>query len=334
MPSMPKDHTEHVPVWQSAAIHRGAGIGSAGVRTGGHPPSLYKLRRFGNPAGAMPDSPPDTPPAPRAAPMQRAAGHARLALASADGRVRLSEFYQQGCCKIRLPRSEPGRPLEAVLLNTSGGITGGDRLVYEVELGPGAEAVLTTQAAERVYRSISGPGHVENHLRVAEGATLDWLPQETILFDRAALDRRLEVDLAGDAVALLAETIVFGRMAMGEAVRSLLLADRWRVRRDGRLVFADGLMLDGDAEAVLGAAATASGARAVANLVLLADAAPARLADMRAVLNDCASEAGASAWPGVLNVRFVAQSGQMLRQDLKRVVEALRGRPMPRVWDC
>ena len=264
---------------------------------------------------------------------QRARGIGRIGTKCLDGRTRLATLYQEGCAKIRLPHTHDA-DLQAVLINTAGGLTGGDEVSWQVDAAPGARLVLTTQACERVYRSLDDDARVRTDIRVGAGARLDWLPQETILFDRAALDRRLEGDLAGDAVALLAETIVFGRTAMGEAVRSLLLADRWRVRRDGRLVFADGLMLDGNAEAVLGAAATASGARAVANLVLLADTAPARLADMRAVLNDCASEAGASAWPGVLNVRFVAQSGQMLRRDLKRVVEALRGRPMPRVWDC
>jgi urease accessory protein len=274
-------------------------------------------------------SPIDPPPA-----MQRARGRARIALRFDEGATRLWQFYQEGCCKIRLPRPEPGRPMEAVLLNTSGGITGGDRLEFEVDLGEGTEAVVTTQAAERIYRSPAGPGFVFNRLTVANGATLDWLPQETILFDRSGLDRRLEVDLAGDATALLAETIVFGRGAMGETVRTLSLADRWRVRRDGRLIFADGIVLDGDAATILTGGATGGGATAIGSLLYAATDARAYLGPIRDVIADCASEAGASAWPGVLNMRFVAQSSQILRQDLRRVAEALRGRPLPRVWHC
>ncbi|MCX5514078.1 urease accessory protein UreD [Kaistia algarum] len=266
--------------------------------------------------------------------MQRARGHARIALRFDDGATRLWEFYQQGCCKIRLPRPELGGPMQAVLLNTSGGITGGDHLEFEVDIGEGTEAVVTTQAAERIYRSPAGPGFVINRLTVANGATLDWLPQETILFDRSGLDRRLEVELTGNATALLAETIVFGRGAMGETVRTLSLADRWRVRRDGRLIFADGIVLDGDAATILGGGATGGGATAIGSLLYAAPDAPAHLGAIRDVFAECVSEAGASAWPGLLNMRFVAQSSQILRQDLRRVVEALRGRPLPRVWHC
>jgi len=266
--------------------------------------------------------------------MQRARGHARLGFVWSDGKTRLDEFYQQGCCKIRLPRVEPGRPQEAVLLNTSGGITGGDVLEFEVAIGAGAEAVVTTQAAERIYRSVGGAGSIVNRLEVGAGARLDWLPQETILFDRSALDRRLEVDLAADASVLLCEAIVFGRSAMGESVRSLSLADRWRIRREGRLVHADGIALDGDAAAELSGGATGSGAVAVASLVLAEPGAESLLENVRHVLEDCAGEAGASAWPGILNVRFVARSSQVLRQDIRHVAEAVRNRPLPRVWHC
>ncbi len=298
--------------------------------------ALYKGEGMTDPAAmldlpmpAMAHAPAESPPR-----LQRAQGHARIAFRRVEERTRLLEFYQQGCCKVRLPRPEPGRPVEAVLLNTSGGITGGDRLEYEIAVGAGAELVVTTQAAERIYRSPAGPGFVVNRLNVAAGAALDWLPQETILFDRCGLDRRLEVDLAGDATALLAETIVFGRGAMGEAVRTLELTDRWRVRRDGALVFADGIVVNGDATAILAGGATASAATAIGSLVFVAPDAPRRLEEVRAVLGECAGETGASAWPGLLNVRFVAASSQILRADLRRVAEALRRRPLPRVWHC
>lgn len=266
--------------------------------------------------------------------MQRARGRARIAF-RLDGAVnRLAEFYQQGCCKIRLPRVEPGLPPEAVLLNTSGGITGGDHLEYEVEIGAGGELVVTTQAAERIYRSSGGFGLVANRLAVGAGARLDWLPQETILFDRSALKRSLDVDLAADASAVLVETFIFGRGAMGEIVNHLSLADRWRVRRDGQLIYADGVSVEGDASATLRQGATGFGASAVATLVFADPDAPSRLDEVRGCLAGCRGEVGASAWPGILNVRFVAASGQSLRHDVGAVVECLRRRAMPRVWHC
>ncbi|MCX5494658.1 urease accessory protein UreD [Kaistia dalseonensis] len=266
--------------------------------------------------------------------MQRAKGHARISFRRDGDAIRLREFHQQGCCKIRLPRVEPGDPPEAVLLNTSGGVTGGDHLVFEVDIGAGASAVVTTQAAERIYRRLAGAGRIENRLTVGAGARLDWLPQETILFDRSALDRNLEVDLAEDASALLLESIVFGRGAMGETVKTLSLADRWRVRRGGRLVFADGISIDGDAATLLGRGATGGGATAAATLVLLDKAAGARLEAVRAALEGTRGETGASAWGEILCVRFLAATSQILRQDIEIVAKAIRGRPMSRVWHC
>jgi urease accessory protein len=266
--------------------------------------------------------------------MQRARGRAHVAFRRSEGAVRLHQFYQEGCCKIRLPRTEPGDPPEAVLLNTSGGITGGDILSFAVELGDDTQATATTQAAERIYRRSAGIARIENRLVIGAGSHLDWLPQETILFDRSALDRSLDVDLAADATAFLIESVVFGRTAMGESVHTLAFSDRWRVRQGGRLVFADGVSIDGDAAARLSRGATGGGGVAVATLVLVAPDAPARRDEIRAVLESARGEAGVSAWPGILCVRLIAASSQILRQDVVSVVETLRGRPMPRVWSC
>ncbi|MCX5477594.1 urease accessory protein UreD [Kaistia geumhonensis] len=277
-------------------------------------------------------------PEPDAAPvrMQRAEGRARIGFRRDGPHVRLTEFVQQGCCKIRLPRPEPGVPPDAVLLNTAGGITSGDVLVYEAAIGDGVDATVTTQAAERIYRAVPGaaPARVENRVSIGAGAHIDWLPQETILFDRSAISRSLEVDLAADATALLLEAYVFGRTAMGERATALTLADRWRVRRAGTLVYADGIAVDGDVAALMERGATAGGQVAIASLVLVAPDAEDKLGAVRERLETCMGEAGASAFRGLLSLRFLAPSGQVLRRDLESVILALRGRPMPRVWSC
>ncbi len=105
-------------------------------------------------------------------------------------------------------------------------------------------------------------------LSAEPGATLRWLPQETILFDRARLHRGIEVDLSEGASLLLAEAVIFGRTAMGESVRSGELIDRWRIRRDGRLVFAETLRLGGDIGALLARPAAGNGAVALATVLL------------------------------------------------------------------
>jgi len=274
-------------------------------------------------------------PASRSLPrLERSVGLARLAVRREGGRDRLETFYQSGAAKIRLPRVAASAPLEAVLLNTAGGITGGDHLRYEVRVEEGSRAVVTGQAAERIYRRFHGVAEVENHLEVAARGELAWLPQETILFDRSALSRKLHADVAADATLLAAESFVLGRAAMDETVRTAFVSDAWRVRRAGRLVFADCLRLDGDPTAILEGGATGRGARAFATVVLIAPDAEARLDAARDALAGAKGEAGASAWNGMLVARLTAPAGDVLRHDLIRLIETLRGAPMPRVWHC
>jgi urease accessory protein len=270
-----------------------------------------------------------TPPA-----LERARGLARVAMRADGGTTRLVENYQSGSAKVRFPRQSVGGPLEVVLLNTAGGVTGGDHLSYAVSVGAGAHGVATTQAAERIYRRSDGVARIETTLAVDAGGSLDWLPQETILFDRSALTRTLTADVHPDGRLLAVEAIVLGRTAMGEQARDVLLADSWRIRRGGRLVFADGLRLDGDSVDILANGATGNGAAAIATLVMVAPDAEAAIDTARAALVSAAGEGGASAWNGMLVARLTATGGQALRADLMRLIEALRGDTMPRVWHC
>jgi urease accessory protein len=258
---------------------------------------------------------------------QRVAG--RAAVSFAPG-ARLVGLSQSGAAKAMLPRMH-GRAPEVVFLNTAGGLTGGDVLDFAVDLD-GGTAVATTQTAERAYRSAGGVARMTTRLRLGAGATLHWLPQEVILFDGAALERGLEVDMAEDATLILLETLVLGRAAMGETVRRLHLRDRRVVRRGGRPVLIEGVRLD-DADLTRAGAAGLHGARAVASLSLLAVDAEDRLAAIRAVLPaDGSVRAAASAWDGRLTVRFAAPEAWPLRRAVARTVAALTRLPLPRVW--
>lgn len=267
-------------------------------------------------------------------PLGRARGDARLAFVSVAGETRLDACYQSGSAKIRLPRVAPEAVKEAVLLNTAGGLTGGDRLVYRVSAGAGSRASISTQAAERIYRRRAGEARIETDLTVAPGARLDWLPQETILFDNSALSRRLDADVGADATLLAVESIVLGRRAMGETAPNVLVSDSWRVRRCGTLIFADGLRLDGNAEAIMSGGATGGGATALATLLLVSPDAEGLVEATRETLACGQGEGGASAWNGLLIARLLGSSAQALRNDLIALVERLRGRAMPRVWNC
>lgn len=261
--------------------------------------------------------------------LQRSQGMARVVLRARGGRAALSELHQSGSAKAFLPR---GAADEAIFLNTSGGLTGGDRLCYALDLAAGLRFVATTQTAERAYAS-SGPlAEVSVSLRLGAGASLDWLPQETLLYDRSALRRETRVDLAQDAALLLCEMVVLGRHAMGESLRDLRFHDRRRVFRDGRPVWAESLTLDTAILQHRDGAALLADARCLAVVALIApgaaDAAPA----LHPLLAAEGVESALSAWNGKLILRLTARDNWPMKRQLARILTQLRGRPLPRVW--
>ncbi|MDB5722344.1 MAG: ureD [Alphaproteobacteria bacterium] len=245
---------------------------------------------------------------------------------------RLTTLRQSGSAKVLCPRNHADAAFEAVLLNTAGGLAGGDCLRWEASAGPGAALRVTTQTAERVYRSTGGDASVETRLRAEAGASLEWLPQETILFEGSRLSRRLTIELAEDANLLAVEAVVLGRRAHGERVRAGALRDHIRVWQGGRLVHADSIRMEGDLAALRDRAATLGGAQAFATVLL---AGPNRMAidDLRSLLpSGDGIEAAASALPSITVVRMLAPHGDPLRPALARLLTLLRGGPLPRVW--
>jgi urease accessory protein len=264
---------------------------------------------------------------------QRVAAHGRLGVRFAEGRTRIAELYEEGAAKLRIPRHDRSG-LEAVLINTAGGLTGGDRLSWQVDVGAGADLTLTTQACEKIYRAAEGQAQTRSAVTVGEGARLAWLPQETILYERSALSRSLEVDLAAGAEALVAEAVIVGRKAYGEVVRHGVLRDRWRVRQAGRMVHAEELMLGPEMAAQLAARAGANGAAAFATVLLVAGGAETALAEARDILGE---RGGASFWrvgeTGKLLARLVAEDGYILRRRLMPLLALLnRGAELPKLW--
>lgn len=258
--------------------------------------------------------------------LQRAQGLGRISVDAPCGATRLKRLYQDGCAKIRLPRTPDAPGLEAVLLNTSGGLTGGDRMDWQADVGEAARLTLTTQACEKTYRSLDGDAEVDVQLTAGPGARLDWLPQETILFNRARLARRFTVELAEDAHFLAVEAVLLGRLAMGESCIACHLRDRWRVRRDGHLVYADDLRMDGGHDA----APLLDGAKAYASLIYVGPGVERLIDPLRRALGDLG---GASAFDGRIVARALAPDGYALRQVIVPALSILRdGAALPRVW--
>jgi urease accessory protein len=261
----------------------------------------------------------------------RVRGRIGAAFAATDRRTRIAHLEEHGGYRLRFPHTH-GSHAEAVIINTGGGVVGGDDVELDFRVGAGARAVVSTQSAERIYRSAGPHSRIRVSLTAASGGRLHWLPQETILFSGARLARHFEVDVAADAAALLIESLVLGRAASGETMRSGRLHDVWRVRRNGSLVLADVLRLERLSAATLDRPAVLDGARAAAMLLYVAPDAEVRLAAVREAMGEARGEWGASAWYGMLAMRFLARAPQHVRSDLMRAALVLSGMPMPRVW--
>jgi len=260
----------------------------------------------------------------------RATGGIKVGYVHADGTTRLDTLTEYGGYRLRFPTTHAPH-IEASQINTGGGVVGGDSLAFALEVDAGADAVHSTATAERIYRSIGPPARVDIALNLGPSARLDWLPQETILYSGARLERRFEIDMAADARLLMVEMVVFGRVAHGEVPGHGAYRDNWRVRRDGRLVFAETARLDGHVAEILDCPAVAAGARSTGLILALAPDAGERIGAVRAVLADARSDCGASAWDGRLTARFLG-TPEDVRRDIISVTEVLSGRPMPRVW--
>ena len=269
------------------------------------------------------------PPLPR---LERGNGAAEIVFKRRGEATVLARLAQQTPCRVLFPAGEPGDPPLAVLLTTSGGLTGGDALRLAVGVEPGAAACVTTQAAEKIYRSLGPDVRIDVDLSVGAGASLEYLPQETILFDGARLARRNAADIAPGGRLLAAEMLVFGRAARGEVLRHGRVFERWCVRRAGKLVWADALSLDGDIAARLGDPFAFAGARALATLFYVGEAAEKLLPRAREL-----ADGAATLVRGVLIARLFGPLVHELRERLVRLIAGLRraiGLPgaLPRLW--
>ncbi len=264
---------------------------------------------------------------------QRVSAQGRLSVKFLNGRTRLDRLFEEGAARLRLPRRRSD-PLEAVLINTAGGLTGGDRIDWQFEVGQSCRTVMTTQACEKIYRAADGVATVRTRIEIADNGRASWLPQETIVYNKGRLERRLDVELAERAEVLIVEPIVFGRLAMGEQVTDVTLHDRWRIRRAGRLIHAEDFRLGPNAAAQLDKPSVAGGGIAMATILLVADGAERQLEAVRGLIGP---GDGASAWQvgqsGKLLARLVAKDSYELRNRMVPLLELLNGEAeLPRIW--
>jgi urease accessory protein len=260
----------------------------------------------------------------------RARGVVAFEVHARDGVTRRGCLHESGSLRVRFPSPE-GDGLSAVLVNTAGGVAGGDSFSVDVLAAERASLTLTTAAAEKIYRATDRPAELAVSLKLETGAQIAWLPQETILFNDAKVSRRVDVDLADGASLLLCEAVVFGRAAMGERLRRGSFVDRWRLRRGGRLIFAETVRLEGDIGEKLPQAAIGNGAAAIAT-ALFVPGDQGLVERLREGAENFAGEVGVSAWNGFAMARFCAQDAARLRADMVRVLSRSGRRALPRLW--
>ncbi|HZR71317.1 urease accessory protein UreD [Bradyrhizobium sp.] len=260
----------------------------------------------------------------------RASGIVRFDVAANEGVTRRRDQFEAGSLRVRFPSPED-QGLSAVLVNTAGGIAGGDRFDVDIACRSDARLTVTTAAAEKIYRAEGAAAELNVKLAAEGRSHLSWLPQETILFDRARIRRRFEIDLSEQASLLLCEIVVFGRAAMGERIRAGKFADRWRLSRGGRLVFAENIHLDGDIGEKLGRPAVAKGGVAIGT-ALIVPGDEALVERIREISQTFSGEVGVSAWNGFAMARFCAQDAGQLRADMMAVLGCVSGSALPRLW--
>jgi urease accessory protein len=270
----------------------------------------------------------------------RAVGRVSFNVAAAPGGSKRTRVHEAGSLRVRFPNGLSRDTLDAVIVNTAGGMAGGDDFGIDIDVGAKARLTVTTASAEKIYRSLGPDTQIGVKLNVGAGGTLTWLPQETILFDRARLARRTTAEIEPGGRLLASEMLVFGRTARGERLSAGLLHDRWTVRVAGRLVWVDALRLEGDIAGRLDAPAGFDGATAIATAIYVGADAASLLPLARALALDSDSRAGATLVDGLLLARFIGRDARVLRADLARYIADLRRAAaslparLPRLWQC
>ena len=272
--------------------------------------------------------------------LQRADGSVWIVLRGSEDGARIKEVFQRSPLRILFPSTVAGVAKECVLVNTAGGIAGGDRLECGVTALANASIAVTSQAAEKVYRALDAPARIATRLKVCGAAKLAWLPQETILFNWGRLIRTTEIELSSGAELLALEWLVLGRAAHGEEIVGGHISDSWRVKRDGRLIWADGFRATDQTFPHLHRKALLSDCKAFGTLVYFGPHLNARLEFLRDIVPSLSCYCSVTSVSGLIIARFASRTSFELRLALRGFLEQfggeLGGLPFrgPKMWSC
>jgi urease accessory protein len=272
--------------------------------------------------------------------LQRARGFCRMVLGGSQKGTRIVDVYQQSPIRILFPRTSGVRVEEAVLLNTAGGVAGGDWLETNITAMEEASIAVTTQAAERVYRALAESAHIVTTLKARDTARLAWLPQETIVFNRARVSRVTHIDISSGVELLALEWLVLGRAAYGETLSAGKVTDHWRVVKDGKLVWADGFRITDEVLPHISRKALLSDCTSIATLIYSGTEIGTLLALVRDIASSLPCNCAATLVSELMIVRFAARTSYDLRTAVSIVLAAFGGGSsqspfrVPRMWSC
>jgi len=272
--------------------------------------------------------------------LQRAEGFGRIVLSGTESGTRIVDVFERSPIRIMFPRISGAAVEEAVFVNTAGGIAGGDRIESDVTALADASITVTSQAAEKVYRALNEPARIATKLRVCAAAKLAWLPQETIVFNRGRLRRETAIEVSSGAEMLALEWLVLGRVAHGEEMIGGHITDSWRVKKDGRLIWADAFRTTDEVFPHLHRKAVFSNSKAVGTLVFFGPDLDARLEFLRDIARSLACHCAATVVRGLMIVRFAAQVPSDMRPGLRHVLQQFSRElgpgpfGVPKMWSC
>jgi len=272
--------------------------------------------------------------------LQRSDGIGRIVLGGSERRARIIDVFQKSPVRIMLPKLPGGEIEEAVLINTGGGIAGGDRLEYDIAARQKASIAVSSQAAEKLYRALDEPARIKTKLKVTEAAKLAWLPQETIVFNAARICRNTEIEVSSGSELLALEWLVLGRAAYGEEMTGGHIAESWRVKRDGHLIWADSFRVTDEIFGHLHRKALLSQCKAIGTLIYFGPHLDARLEFLRAIASSLECYCAVTAVNGLIVVRFATKASSdlslALRSFLKQFSREFGSGPfrVPKMWSC
>jgi urease accessory protein len=272
--------------------------------------------------------------------LQRADGCGRIVLSGSENGTRIEDIFERSPIRILFPRTGDGAIQEAVLINTAGGVAGGDRLECSVTALPGASLTVTSQAAEKVYRALHEPACIATKLNALGSAKLAWLPQETIVFNYARLKRTTEIELVSGTELLALESLVLGRAAHGEVMLGGHITDSWRVKKDGRLIWADSFRITNDIFPHLHRKALLSNYKAIATLIYFGPYLDRRLEFLRGIIPSLGCNCAATLVGGLIVVRFATKESSDLKLALRSFLHQFGSEigvgpfRVPKMWSC